>query len=208
MLNEACVLWKGLYWPLSNRETILHQMDLIKWKFVFTNVSWSVKQWKRGVWIFVLFHLGYAKRNYLRNFSPLANLTGEIGHSFPFLTDQAIPFRGNLNHLLKPFFLSSPHVKRTFLFSNKDLFTTSLCPFFSWRCCLEGQTAPIFFLILAFILHVQTETLSHQCLWSILSSLFPQSFFAPFQSTFISFDHGWAAFLSQSIQMPWNEEYS
>lgn len=43
MLNEACILWKGLYWPLSNRETILCQMDLIKWKFAFTNVSWTVK---------------------------------------------------------------------------------------------------------------------------------------------------------------------
>lgn len=40
-------------------------MDLIKWKFVFTNVSWSMKQWKKGVWFFALFHLGYANRTNL-----------------------------------------------------------------------------------------------------------------------------------------------
>lgn len=103
-LNEAWILWKELSWPLSNRETILHQMDLIEWKFVFTNVSWSVKQWKRGgASLFCYIWVVLTETNSEISVLKLTELARQ-GVPFHFSRIRR-PLPEQLNYLLKPFFL-------------------------------------------------------------------------------------------------------
>lgn len=102
-------------------------------------------------------------------------------------------------------------MKRTLLFSTINLFTTSLCPLFSWQCCPEGQAAPTFFLVLAFMLcvHSETDPISLPwCLQSTQSSLSPQSFFCPFPGCVHLLWLRVTGFYCNSVQIPWNVQCS